>query len=104
MAKKSFKDNPALQFISDTEPEAKEQKPIEKEEPVQNEWASIPKGYKLNPQYVEVKSRRLQLVLQPSLYKRVKKQAKAHKLSVNEYVHRVLDQATREDAEKEQDA
>lgn len=91
--KKSFKDNPALQFISaaaDLGPEASEQPaPISAEKP--------PAGYKVNPLYVETKTRRLQLVLQPSLFERVKAQAKASGLSVNEYVHQVLDKATREE-------
>lgn len=90
--KKSFKDNPALQFISaaaDPEPEAPEQPAPITEKP--------PAGYKVNPLYVETKTRRLQLVLQPSLFERVKAQAKAGGLSVNEYVHQVLDKATREE-------
>ena len=86
MAKKSFKDNPALQFISTAEEE--------KEAPIR---AKAPAGYKLNPLYVETKSRRLQLVLQPSLYDRVKARAKASGLSVNEYCHQILDEATREE-------
>lgn len=90
MAKKSFKDNPALQFISATEEEPQEQTP-------QQPTEKAPEGYKLNPLYVETKSRRLQLVLQPSLYDRVKARAKASGLSVNEYVHQLLDEATREE-------
>lgn len=95
MARKSFKDNPALQFISSTEPEETEtrQEPELPPEAAQKP----PKGYKLNPLYVETKSRRLQLVLQPSLYERVKTRAKAEGLSVNEYVSQVLDKATREE-------
>lgn len=85
MAKKSFMDNPALQYISS--------QPKEEQKPEQAE-AKKPKGYKVNPYYIETKSRRLQLVLQPSLYKKVKKAAQAKKLSVNEYVSRVLEQAT----------
>lgn len=84
MAKKSFKDNPALQFISTAETEAQ---PTEKP----------PEGYKLNPLFVETKSRRLQLVLQPSLYERVRAGAAAAGLSVNEYCHQILDEATREE-------
>ena len=90
MAKKSFKDNPALQFISATEEEPQEQTPQQPAE-------KAPEGYKLNPFYVETKSRRLQLVLQPSLYDRIKARAKASGLSVNEYVHQLLDEATREE-------
>jgi len=88
MAKKTFidKDNPALQFIS----AAAKQEPSEKP-------GEVPDGYKLNPLYVETKSRRLQLVMQPSLFERVKAGAKASGLSINEYVHQILSEATRED-------
>lgn len=108
MAKKSFKDNPALQFISSTEPELAdsegiqpEKNPQEKSEvkPQPRPIEKPPKGYKLNPIYIETKSRRLQLVLQPSLYDRVKAKATAAGLSVNEYIHQVLDNATRETEE-----
>lgn len=89
MAKKSFKDNPALQFIStNTE---------EREAPTEQTAQKPPEGYKRNPLYIEVKSRRLQLILQPSLYERVRAKAKAAGLSVNEYVHQILDEATREE-------
>ena len=47
MPKKSFKDNPALQFISTTE-----------EQPTAESTGKPPKGYKVNPLYVETKSRR----------------------------------------------
>lgn len=92
MAKKTFKDNPALQFISTAE-EEQEVTPEQKAPTT----AKAPEGYKLNPLYVETKSRRLQLVLQPSLYDRVKARAKASGLSVNEYCHQILDEATREE-------
>lgn len=90
MAKKSFKDNPALQFISTAEPEEQEQTPAKTTD-------KAPEGYKVNPLYIETKSRRLQLVLQPSLYEKVKATAKAKKLSVNEYIHQLLEEATREE-------
>ena len=54
-------------------------------------------GYKLNPLYVETKKRRLQLVLKPSLYEKVKSGASKQGLSVNEYVHRILEEATKEE-------
>ena len=92
MAKKTFKDNPALQFISTAGEETEE-----REQTAEAVSAKAPEGYKLNPLYVETKSRRLQLVLQPSLYDRVKARAKASGLSVNEYCHQILDEATREE-------
>lgn len=93
MPKKSFKDNPALQFIS----AAAEAEPEEREPAQAQTTEKPPAGYKVNPLYIETKTRRLQLVLQPSLYDRVKAGAKASGLSVNEYVHQILDNATREE-------
>lgn len=89
--KKSFKDNPALQFLSTPQEEETAQP-----EALQK-TAKAPAGYKLNPLYIETKSKRLQLVLQPSLLARVKERAKEQGLSVNEFVHRILEEATREE-------
>ncbi len=86
MSKKTFKDSPALQFISVPQEHEAEQERIEQSIP--------PKGYKVDPKYIEVKSRRLQLVLQPSLYERVKRKAQDDGVSVNEFIHRLLDEAT----------
>ncbi len=94
--KKSFiGDNPALQFIStaETETQPPEEKTITMPQPTEKP----PAGYKLDPRFVETKSRRLQLVLQPSLYERVRAGAAAAGLSVNEYCHQILDEATREE-------
>lgn len=92
--KKSFiQDNPALQFISTATEQAEREHMPEQPRPAEKP----PEGYKLNPLFVETKSRRLQLVLQPSLYERVKAKALAAGLSVNEYIHQILDTATREE-------
>ena len=56
MAKKSFKDNPAMQFIS--APEAEQQPDRPTPETLPRLTGKPPKGYKANPLYVEVKSRR----------------------------------------------
>lgn len=96
--KKSFiGENPALQFISTAEPEETRQEEREPMPAQPKPSQKPPKGYKLNPLYVETKSRRLQLVLQPSLYDKVKAGAAAAGLSVNEYVHQILENATREE-------
>lgn len=86
-------DNPALQFISTPKPAPKQEEP----KPKARRENDPPEGYKLNPMYIETKSRRLQLVLQPSLYERVKEAAQAKGVSVNEYIHNILDIATREE-------
>ena len=45
---------------------------------------------KLNPLYIETKSRRLQLLVQPSLHRELKGRATAQGLSLNELIHTVL--------------
>ena len=88
MAKKTFLGNPALQFLSSASP-------AQREEAARPESPPAPRaGYRDDPRYVETKTRRLQLVLQPSLYERVRACAAAQGLSVNEYVHRALERAT----------
>lgn len=92
MAKKTFKanlegiENPALQFISGV------LNGIEKTEITQKENA-VPERFKIVP---EAKSRRLQLLLQPSLYTRIKAKAKEERASVNETIHNILNDALRE--------
>lgn len=93
------RDNPALNFISQAGEEPEKQEELSETANPQSgrNTAKAPAGYKRNPLYVEVKSRRLQLVLQPSLFEAVKAKAKEKGLSVNEFCHEVLDEATREE-------
>ena len=91
MAKKSFNmENPAMQFIS---------KPVEvvQEEPKTIALAQpeAPVGYKPNPLYVEKRSRRVQLLLQPSLHDRVKAKAERNGCSINDLIHSILEDATK---------
>lgn len=84
--KKSFKAdlNPAMQFIST---------PTENERETTTATAPAPEGYKVNPLYIEKRSKRLQLLVQPSLYDKIKAQADAESCSVNDLIHRVLEDA-----------
>lgn len=94
--KKSFKDNPALQFISTAGTEDTEER-----EQAPEQRASVskaPEGYKPNPLYIETRSKRVQLVLQPSLYEKAKAKAKSGGYaSFNDFVHQLLEEATREE-------
>ena len=91
--KKSFKAdlNPAMQFIST---------PAEETTTGAGEGVAstkdAPEGYKVNPLYIEKRSKRLQLLVQPSLYDKVKAQAETEGCSVNDYIHRVLEEAVKE--------
>ncbi len=45
---------------------------------------------KKNPEYIETKSKRVQLLMQPSLHKKIKEYADGNKSSVNEVIHDIL--------------
>lgn len=85
-AKQKNASNPALDLFSLTATKSK-QEPIAKP-------GKVPEGYKMNPMYVEIKSKRVQLVFQPSIYKRAKAAADKAGLSLNEYLHRLIDENT----------
>ena len=57
----------------------------------------IKAGYKSNPEYVETKSKRVQLLVQPSLYEAVKAKAKAEGISTNEAIGEALRKYTEEE-------
>lgn len=90
MAKKDFK-NPAMSFISQASIDAVDGKP-ESTTPTGNK---PPEGYKLNPLYVETKSRRVQILVQPSVYADVRKTAEELGISPNDFINRALALATR---------
>lgn len=76
MAKKSFKENPALNFI--TQIQAPTSPAVE--------ISAVP----LKPIYVETRSRRLQLLIQPSLHQKLLGLAKASERSLNDLIHEIL--------------
>jgi hypothetical protein len=88
MEKKTFKKdiNPAMRFLS--------QESIEKGSTAEKQPAQPPEktptGYKRNPLYVETKSKRLQLLIQPSLYEKLKTRATEENTSVNGIVNTIL--------------
>ena len=91
MSKKSFADaNPAMAFIStaeNTEDFALTQ-PTKEELEAKENSSSVP--MKRNPEYIETKSKRVQMLMQPSLYDAIKKEATAKDISVNEIMHEIL--------------
>lgn len=83
--RKSFKDNPALQFISTPPVEEVQPSPAPAE---QN--TAVPT--KPNPLYIETRSKRLNLLIQPSLHTKLKNMAKAQDVSINELIHKALEE------------
>lgn len=108
--KKSFKrSEPALAFISGAEeekrpPKAKStSKPATKKatapnspkaKPSTKDGKRAPEGYRLSPEYIESKTRRVQLLVQPSLYEAVKAKASSLGISTNEAISEALRQYT----------
>ena len=94
-------ENPAMMFISQPEaaPETKrttrkttrkaEDSPLQAAPEIR---AAATSGRPVPPRK-EYKSRRLQLLIQPSLYEEIRDRAEAEGLSVNEEIHNLLRQA-----------
>lgn len=92
MAKsKSFKSdtNPAMSFISQESIDKVDGKQEGATTPTGGK-REAPEGYKPNPEYIETKSKRVQLLVQPSVYEAVKAKAKANGISTNEAINEAL--------------
>ena len=76
MSKKNLKGNPPAKVVTVATERGKQELRIE---------------YKQNPEFIEVKTKRVQLVMQPSLYLRTKAAAEEEGLSFNAYIHEVLE-------------
>ncbi len=96
--------NPAMQFISTPAP-APAQPPKPKgtgrtgaapaaPRPT-GSTETAPDGYRVNPLFIEKKSRRLQLLLRPSVYDAVRARAIAEGVSVNDLINTLLEEATK---------
>lgn len=93
MAKKKDFKNPALNFIS--------QESIDRVE-APAPTGKAPEGYKPNPAFIETKSKRLQLLIQPSLHRDAKAIAdKELHISLNDFINRALYEATYNEEVKE---
>ena len=107
-SKKNFLDNPALRFIDIPQEEEQEQEqetapaPAESEKPETPERTqtdpdelraavNVPEGYRLE-KITERRTKRLQLVIEPSLHDRLKAAAKDAGVSVNEFAIRALNE------------
>lgn len=121
-AKKSYrevKDNPALSYISQIQDHSEKQDEAVLDTPEQVKTsgnallqgalyqaatvdvAPTPEGFRIKPQYSEIKTRRVQLVFPPSLFRKVQARAKATHVSLNEFVCLVLDAIVHDDPDPE---
>ena len=84
--KKTFKkDNPALSFMTPVE---EEEATVDVVKPVKRSEA--PEGYKVKPEFIETKSKRVQLLLQPSTVEAIKSLASKKGLSMNEAINEAI--------------
>lgn len=94
MTKKSFKrSEPTLAFISgaaEEKPEKSSAAPRAKPTTRGPERKKAPKGFKIAPEYIETKSRRVQALIQPSVYEAVKAKASSLGISTNEAINEAL--------------
>ena len=95
MSKKSFKGNPALQFMS-SRPE-----PSEVMDGVAGDGEVISSNDSVNFMYqTETKSKRFNMLLRPSLFVDLQRCAKERNLSVNEYIHGILEASVANNRER----
>lgn len=80
--------NPAMSFISPESIEAVDGKPATSSKGKKRKKA--PEGYKPNPEYIETKSKRVQILVQPSVHEAVKAKARAEGISTNEAINEAL--------------
>lgn len=94
--KKSFNHaNPAMSFITrpivDNEQEVETQdSSVMNSAMIFQETTTFDVPMKRNPEFIEVKSKRMQLLMQPSLHSAIKKLADREDISVNEKIHSIL--------------
>ena len=97
--KKSFADNPAMAFITPSQPpegQTSIEDYLEDEQKPQQAVKDPATGYEVPPGYRlvrETKSRRLQLLVRPSLLKVLKEEAAARNMSVNSLIDELLTDA-----------
>lgn len=97
MSKKPIIDrgNPVYNFISQVGSTA-EQREDPAPQRAQNPAPDpAPQTGARSPKFKERKTRRLQLIVQPSLYEKIKEQADAVGNSVNDYIHSILEEAVK---------
>jgi len=96
MSKKSFRDNPALQFVSRAEKEVsretvEEKIPETKEAKEIKEIREIVENFKITPITFEAKSKRFNMLIRPSVYINLKKLAQIQGTSVNDLINKIVE-------------
>ena len=94
MSKKSFKDNPALQFMSRAEEvvsEVREEKPVEVRE-IREVRENLVNSYRPTaPMVFEAKSKRFNMLIRPSVFASLKEISDNRGTSVNDLINTIVE-------------
>ena len=85
--------NPTAQFISTPEEEPAQAEPVPEASEPPKPRKTYPRRNRRNYNPPETRSRRLQLLIKPSLYETVAAEAEAEGCSVNELINQILSDA-----------
>ena len=89
---KSFGNSPALNFINTPGAQQNTQEPEQNGKGKKLRTVTIPEGMTINPElFIEKRTKRVQLVLRPSTFEKAKAKADRLGISLNEYVHALID-------------
>jgi hypothetical protein len=83
---KSFEDNPALWFISDAPQNSADTGTVVQPKKTKNERGTVTK-----PLYAETRSKRVNMLMQPSLYEKLRDMAKNCGVSTNDLMNQALE-------------
>ena len=92
MSKKSFKDNPALQFMSRAEVAIAEVGKVDKTKNEEiKEVTEFVDGFGEGRVFFEAKSKRFNMLIRPSVYNNLKKMAEIKGTSVNDLINKIVE-------------
>ncbi len=96
---KDFK-TPAAQFFNNDTDSSTAAAAETETEPTAPDTLTPPEGYRLDPKFIEKRTKGVHLLLPPSLHKKIQKAAKKQKISFNEWIIQMSERSLTEN-EKE---
>ena len=93
MSKKSFKDNPALQFMSVADKEIVGELRAEKNTEIREvkEITAAVNNFKAAPAAFEAKSKRFNMLMRPSVFAQLKETSENKGTSVNDLINKIVE-------------
>ena len=91
MSKKSFRDNPALQFMSRTEIEPVNETREEKATEIREVRDVRADNFRVMPVVFEAKSKRFNMLMRPSVFAQLKETSENKGTSVNDLINKIVE-------------